>query len=563
LFAALSASQQTLTSGLWRTDKGFVSTMAIKNVLAKSAVTLTPTLYMADGTAVTLPAIRLAPNASTTINVNRALASTRGEKSDHLTSFGSASLKYTGNPTDIIGSMSLVSARLSLSYVSQMEVLMNQPGSPQTLEGLWWRRDAGVGGFLGVSNSTAESKSVALRAIDTDGSESPVETISLNPHETRILKLESFFERLHDEDARVGGLRVQFSGQIGDVNVMGGLENTFEGYSAVMPFWMAPMKSTSSVLGTVTLTHAGIMVGKADPMMNFPAGTAFTPYLALRNTIAAPVDLQIMAYRADGTATALPIPPLKAYEARQLDFAAALSQTPLNGFSGMLNLSVSHVGQATDVLEAAGSVDASGTYVFEVPAKTAATSLSKDTPYWTVAGGTDTMVSLWNTSGRAQDLTFTVVDQAGTGTYQFPLHLDAHAAYNLNMGELIMSQKRDIAGHFIPPGTVAGSLRFADAKGYTTPLQLTANVGVFNVSTATCYYGCIYCNGWNSLHTSPSGVSIPAGQTAEMQALAYDAYNEEQGVGANWSSSNTSVATTSNNGSIVTINARFPPAVQR
>ena len=86
--------------------------------------------------------------------------------------------------------------------------------------------------------------------------------MTMAPHQTKLLE---FAEG--EAHGAAGGLRVEFSGQLGDVNVLGGLENDLEGYSAMMPFWMAamPMQASAGPPATVALTNPGIMVGAADP----------------------------------------------------------------------------------------------------------------------------------------------------------------------------------------------------------------------------------------------------------------------------------------------------------
>jgi hypothetical protein len=175
-----------------------------------------------------------------------------------------------------------------------------------------------------------------------------------------------------------GGLRVQFTGLEGEVNVTGGLENRKEGYSAVMPFWMPSVASTAS---PVTLAHAGLMVGAADAMMGFPAATRFSPYFALRNLTAQAVPVSLTLYTEQGQSLQGPVQSLQPLESRQVDMVRVLQGLGLANFSGMLTLAVSHTGQASDVMVAAGSVDAKGTYVFEVEGRTAEETLSKEAPY--------------------------------------------------------------------------------------------------------------------------------------------------------------------------------------
>src|SRR6266481_791140 len=63
-----------LDGGFWRTDGGFVSTIRIKNVLVVAPIQVTPTIFMADGTAYPLRPVMLATSGVASININDALA---------------------------------------------------------------------------------------------------------------------------------------------------------------------------------------------------------------------------------------------------------------------------------------------------------------------------------------------------------------------------------------------------------------------------------------------------------------------------------------------------------
>ena len=159
---------QTLTASLWRIDKGFVSTLDLKNLNSGSPVVVTPTLYTSDGTAIPLPPTTLAANASVSININQALASNAATVDwGH---FGSASVSYVGIAGRVIGSLKMVSAPMSLSYISGLQGLTNKPAEMQTLEGLWWKRDPGVHAFLALSNSTESAKDVKVLDVSDSGS---------------------------------------------------------------------------------------------------------------------------------------------------------------------------------------------------------------------------------------------------------------------------------------------------------------------------------------------------------------------------------------------------------
>ena len=110
------------------------------------------------------------------------------------------------------------------------------------------------------------------------------------------------------------------------------------------------------------------MVGAADPMMRFPAGTTFTPYSVLRNISDQPTTIAPTVYWMEG-ATArvaqlqkITLTPSKTLS---LDVMSLLASAALKNFNGSVNLILDVEGNQS-VLMASGSVDQKNTYVFEV-----------------------------------------------------------------------------------------------------------------------------------------------------------------------------------------------------
>lgn len=345
-----------------------------------------------------------------------------------------------------------------------------------------------------------------------------------------------------------GGLRIQFNGLLGEVNITGGLENRKEGYSAVIPFSQTPMAGMNMSTSTATIAHPGIMIGAAEPAMGFPVGTRFTPYSALRNLTSNAEQVNLKFYTEQGTALTAPVQFLKPFESRQVSLNSILQQFGLKDFNGALTLAVSHSGGSSDVMSVAGSVDATGTYVFEVEGRAAEEKLSKQSPYWSVKNGNDTMVSLWNSSGSAGEVMVTLKYADNSGNYHFHLHLAPYATSNIDVKELIANQNRDQDGNILPLDLQEGSFVFHNAKDVHAPLSLGVNVSIFNVIKGTCYYGTVYCDGYTGLIVSPtSGATLPGGGP---QLTSRGQYNDgtTPGVTATWSSSNTGVATVGSSG---------------
>lgn len=406
-----------ITCGLWRTDKGFTSTIQLKNRLVTSAVTVHPSLFMADGTEYELPEINLPAAGIAAIDVRAAISRAPASVRGHLSEYGSAALLYSVMQSALMAQMAMGSAAASESYVARFSAVVPGPVAQQTLEGLWWARDAGVGGFLSVSNATTEAQAIRLEAVDGMGRVAPPLTVSLGPHGTEVLDLAKVIG-LQPSSGDAGGVRVLFSGRLGEVNAVGGLENTREGYSAVIPFWQAPT-GPSWAKAPVTVAHPGIMVGTADPAMGFPAGTNFVPYLALRNLTGASVDVSLTVYTEQGISLQGPIQTLGPLESRQVEMGRVLDAVGMKAYRGSFTLALGHRGGPNDVLSAVGSADVGGTYVFEVEGRVAAAGLSKQCPYWSVKNGDNTMISVWNPSPVAQEVMVTLAYAGGTGVYHF------------------------------------------------------------------------------------------------------------------------------------------------
>jgi hypothetical protein len=546
--AAFAPPTWSINCGLWRTDSGFSSTIQLKNRLVNKSITVTPVLFLADGTEYSLAAMHLAASAIATIDVKSALAGAPASVAAHMSDYGSATLRYDGTHSALLAQTALGSPTLSESFMTAFGSVGSGSPAAQTLEALWWARDAGIGGFVALSNASAQTRDVSVEAVTASGQALHAGAFSLAPHATRLLDLLTLIG--HGPRAGdAGGLRIRFNGLLGEVNASGGLENRQEGYSAVIPFWQAPMAGMKASPAEATVAHPGIMVGAADPLMGFPTGTRFIPYLALRNLTSAAQPVSLTFYTPQGTALSAPPQLLQAFESRQLDVIRMLDQLGLRDFNGDLTLTVSHAGGVNDLMSVAGSVDQKGTYVFEVNGRAVEQKLSKQSPYWSVKNGNDTMVALWNPTSAAQDVMLTLHYASGSGTYHFRVHLAPHATANVDLKELIANQSRDEEGNMLPLNVQEGSFVFHNAADVHAPLSVDVSVGIFNVAKGTCYYGTVDCDGYyGSLIVDPSSSFLSA-NGGQVMLEAYGQYSDgsEPNIGGTFSSSNSSIASVSGN----------------
>jgi hypothetical protein len=539
-----------LHAGLWRVDGGFVSTIRIKNSLVVAPLEVTPILYMADGTAYTLAPVPLAVSGVATVNVNEALAAVPPEIAEHVSPYGSAALRYT-YPTagHVLGSIEVLDIPRSLIFsYSFSSHLQEEPGT-QTLEGVWWRHEPEVGGFLSLANTTASTTAAMVEVIGSGGTTLAPHRVELAPNATVLLDLDALAAGLPGLENQAGGIRVQFEGRPGDVLVTGGLVEPSRGYSANLRLW--PRSHHASEPAKNTYAAVGLMVGAGDVGAGFPAGTIFSPYAVLRNTtskrLAVRPEVSFMAGSQPVTRS-LPPQQLLPFETRRLAIEQFLPKLGLKGFRGMINLAATFEGRWDDLLLTTGSTDPSGNFVFEVEPQGVGASFSKEGPYWKAADGFDTVVTLWNPTDQAQDFLVTFYYGAEGQQYKLPVPLAAKASRTISVAEVIAAQQPDADGNVIPLGTREGSMVLSSAKGMTKWMTLVASTGILNVAAATCGTECINCCGYSNFRVTPEPGYCLVGGTGQCGAQATYCNGQVYSFtgSSNWSSTDTSIITVNN-----------------
>ncbi len=316
---------------------------------------------------------------------------------------------------------------------------------------------------------------------------------------------------------------------------------------------------SSAPATSITYASVGLLFGKPDPRMmpGFPKDTAFTPYLVLRNTTEKPLDVSLQLNympgpRKDRNGGApvrrnLPAQHLAPFEARQVDMQPTLNSAGLASFNGSINLSTTLTGKGGDLVLASGSVDQTGTYVFEVDPQGVGSSRSKYTNYWSVANGNDTMLSLFNPTNAAQDILATFYYGDGSGKYTLPVHLEPQASTMIDMATLIAEHQPDADGNVIPPSVQEGSAQFASATGRREWITLVIVGGIYNVANATCGSSCITCCGVSNFGISPNPILCPIGVASQCGSTAVDC-NGYSVSPSSWGSSNTAVMTVNSSG---------------
>lgn len=543
----------SMVGGPWMVDANFKSSVYIKNGVETSAVTVTPVLYLSNGVAYKLSDISLEPSGTTIIDIGGSL-----EKlgiAPYATLSGYIELQYNWPWDPICGTVRNFDATHSLIFNYNLRsskapdlpntAVKSTSRTSRTIEGLWWKQESNVSGFVTLSNTTSQSLSANVELSDDAGRTFSQQTAQISPHGTKMLQMND----LATTQAASGGIRITYSGTATDLLVNGGLEDIGVGYSAGIPFSAAPASSTSS---SITVAELGLMTGPADPMMHFPADTTFSPYTILRNVSNSVITATpTLWWMAGGTAQSFQLSPmsLAPLQSQSLDFSGFLTQAGLKGFSGNVQLAFQVQGNAGGLLIAGGSVDKANTYVFEVAPHAVEESASKSLSYWSIANGDDTMVTVWNPADEAQDFVFQLSYTGGH--YNYPIHLEPRSTRTFNISAIVESGGPDADGDVIPTTVHDGGARIMGSQAENEHILVNIDSGVYNVRKATCGLYCQSCDGVTSWSVADNPFTVPVSQ--QHQLTFYETWNTESQYDdtsdSNWTTSASSVATVGTPGS--------------
>jgi hypothetical protein len=542
------AASQTLLGGYWMTDANFKATLYLGNSVKTDPVTVTPILHLSNGVQYTLAPVTLEPSGTAVVNINQALA--KQGIAPYATLSGYVEIQYQWPWAAICATVWDVDTIHSLIFTYGLQPppdpathgAMAVGQQTQTLEGMWWKQENNVTGFVALSNVTAKPINATLHVTDNQNHDLGDHSVTISPQGTKLVNL----SELEFTQSASGGVLLTHDGPDGGLLVSGGLEDERVGYSA---HWsLAPLPDASAKLSEVSYAALGLMSGAADPMMSFPAGTVFTPYAVARNVSNQPLTvtptLWWMQAASPSSAHLAPVilPP---HQTQNLDVPALIAGAGLKNFNGSVNLVFDTKGRQGALLLASGSVDQKNTYVFEVVPRGFSESVAKNVSYWSTANGNDTMVTLWNPADEAQDFVFTLFYTGGH--YGYPVHLGPQAMQTFNISEIIHNQIPDAEGNVVPAGVQEGSAKISGSQGENEHILVAMDAGVYNVQKATCGQVCETCDGYVSeiLVANPFQVSV-GGNTQQTFTIQYNtgAQYDETG-SSNWSSSNTNVATVS------------------
>lgn len=541
---------QALAGALWRVDHTYKATLRLKNHVQTASISVTPVLYLADGTRYPLAPITLAASGVATVDLNQQLQLMPNSLRVHISDFGSAGVEFswpwesavtaTVENLDTVRSLILNSSAAPTGSASALQ------GTHQRIEGMWWTPNSDATPYLALTN-TSDSQVPAVITVmgPTPQQTSTATQVSIGAHRTEWYPL----SQLWPEIAKVyqGGITVAYDGSRAALIANGGVENESTGFSEAMTFAYHFAEASSPSIHA--FASSGLMIGTPDPAMLFPKGLAFLPYAVLRNTSAHPLSVTGRVNYENSSVHNITLPPIQLapYQTTGLPLADMVRSGVLNGFNGSINIMFSAQSHIGDLLISTGSVDQTGNFVFRVVPRPASLSASRDICFWKASpDGTDTMISLWNHSSQPSDLVVTLRHEKGT--YKLPVHLEADHSAILEILPLIQNGTPDVDGNVLPITATTGSASVASALGDTKELTVALNTSTFNVKTATCGDVCDTCNGYTSayIQDNPFAVAVSGTHQLDLYGHSGSGYNDRYTNSGSWSSAHTAIATVNN-----------------
>jgi len=529
-------------------DANRKASIYLRNGLETSSITVTPSLYLSNGVRYKLSQLTLEASGTAVLSINDALQEKGIAPWAILSGYVEVEYTWAWDPlcvsvtsTDPIHS-TIFTYGLQPSVVTDLHshISKTKMNGMYVTDGMWWKPEAGVTGFVGLSNITTGSIDARIQVSDHQNNLLGVYTARISPHSTKIISLKALEQAA---SGTAGGLRVLHTGTEEGLLINGGLEDQSSGYSANLPFHyrFSPAPAPKS---PETYAELGLMTGPADPMMAFPAGTVFTPFSVARNVSSQPVSITPTLYwMQSGKAHSARLHPftLVPFETQSIDVASLLSDASVRVVNGSVNLILEAQGQPRSLLMASGSVDQKNTYVFQVLPHGVQESAAKTISYWSTGKGDDTMVTVWNPADESQDYRFTLFFAGGQ--YALPIHLEARATRVFNISSIIENQIPDDNGNTIPGSVHEGSAKISGTHADNEEILVALDAGTYNVRKATCSYYCISCDGEVLTYVEVSPFNVGKGANSTLSFSVKDNLGNQYYAAGSWSSSNTTVAT--------------------
>ena len=212
----------SMVGGPWMVDANFKSTIYLKNVVETAPITVTPVLHLSNAAKYVLPAVTLQPGGTDFLDIGAGLQSLG--IASYATLSGYVELQYQWPWVPLCAFIRDVDVAHSMIFTFGIQapgsVSATQQSASQVTEGLWWKQEPNVTGFLTLTNISAQPITALVQVSDDHAAVLGTQTVTVSPQGMKTLNL----QELQTAPTNQGGLRIIYAGQQGTLLINGGLK---------------------------------------------------------------------------------------------------------------------------------------------------------------------------------------------------------------------------------------------------------------------------------------------------------------------------------------------------
>lgn len=525
-----------------------------KDIVAREVRT---TLYRMDGTPFEAPSIWVGANSAIKVDLAE-WAALAGQGFTR----GSLRIYHTGKDRVIGSQIFLEDNSKGISFEERLAELGKF--NSKRMEGVWYMPRSQSDAFIAVSNTSDQIINVTARLSRDPKISGPLEQISLNPHQTRVFNVRNDFQNgSYFMSAKVVGIAITHTGGNSDLKVHGAVMDVPKGYSNVIQFSNPDTAKSSELHGV------GLRLGQFN-------GEELLPIVVAKNVsgTTATITGKVNYTRTNGTTGTIQIGSanLKAGEHRSFNLQQVVNRAR-NEQIEIAGIEVSYNAAPGTFIVSAQSVGEGLDQAFRVPMYDPYAQVSSTGGYpFRIDGSSTTYAFVKNTTDVEKEYVTYLIWPDG-GEYMIGLRTIAPGqTVQIDVRKLRDEQIADERGNLIPSNISEGQIRWTirhEEFREDQPLKKFELVGrseqVDSANKTSSSYACQNCCQKSSYGFITSSANEgEVGDQIQLTAFeggydcnGYSYYFQMNANSVNWSSSNSSTGTISNQG-LVTITGAGP-----
>lgn len=387
-------------SPFWTSISDCITTIHLHNNLSTESLTVSPVLYLEDGTQIDLDFVTMGPLANASINVNEVIQALGfGEH------FGGAEFRYD---KEFDGALNVETEIIQPEESFSYSVESFSPNALRSNErhGVFWLPTPRSEVFFAVHNTSGETVVVSPE-LRFDDSIELLEQLTVPAKGFAKVRLG---ERgsLRAKKGEFGSVTIRHDGSGGAIAATGWIDDARTGFSTMMNFTDPEVGSGNVLLGTQVLLGR---VGALAPLGN---GSAVDSRMVVKNMSNVSASGSVEIYYSEGGAVgvssvAISVP---ADGLAIIDFRDLMRRGVIPRSISEASVIVYHSGQEGALMGRVIGISANKTFGFYSVLESRAAG-KRDSVYWTLAGDRESVITVANFGQQADDVTVELSHSAG------------------------------------------------------------------------------------------------------------------------------------------------------